>query len=112
VNDVYGRDVGDEVLASLAKLISKGLRKTDYFFRFGGEEFVIFLPDTSIAVAKKIAKRIITEVRNHSFDRAGRITVSIGVAEYKKSDNKDLFLKRADEKLYEAKNAGRNRVRW
>ena len=112
VNDVYGHDVGDEVLASLAKLISKGLRKTDYFFRFGGEEFVIFLPDTSIAVAKKIAKRIITEVRNHSFDRAGRITVSIGVAEYKKTDNKDSFLKRADEKLYEAKNAGRNRVRW
>jgi len=112
VNDQHGHDVGDDVLVSLAKLMNESLRGTDYLIRFGGEEFIIFLPGASLSTTKDIAERLRQKVEHHIFEIVGRITVSIGVAEYMKSDNKDGFLKRADEKLYQAKEGGRNQVRW
>ena len=112
VNDKFGHEIGDQVLKELTEVINKNLRETDYFIRFGGEEFIVFLPNTPLNPAKDIAERIRRTVEHHTFNTAGRITISIGVAEYHKTDNRETFLKRSDEKMYEAKNSGRNRVCW
>lgn len=112
VNDLHGHDVGDDVLMSLAKLMNGGLRETDYLIRYGGEEFIICLPGTSLEIATTVAERLRKKVEDHPFRTVGYITVSIGVAGYDRADNKDTLLKRADEKLYEAKKEGRNQVRW
>lgn len=112
VNDEFGHNIGDQVLKELTELINKDLRETDYFIRVGGEEFVVFLPNTPLDIAKKIAERIRAKVEKHEFNIAGRITISIGATEYLKGDTRDTFFERADKKLYEAKNSGRNRVCW
>jgi diguanylate cyclase (GGDEF)-like protein len=100
VNDLHGHDVGDYVLTSIAKLMNDGLRKTDYLIRYGGEEFIIYLPDTSLKIAATVAERLRKNVESHTFYPVGRITISIGVVRYDRADTKDTFLKRADEKLY------------
>lgn len=110
VNDTYGHDVGDAVLVALAALLGQRLRETDTLIRFGGEEFIILIPGVTIARAMIIAERLRQAIEDYSFETVGRITVSIGVAEHIPNDNRDSFIKRADEKLYEAKQKGRNRV--
>jgi len=108
VNDTYGHDIGDDVLMSVAKLVLTHIRETDYFARWGGEEFIIILPETNIDKAKIMAENIRKEIESHIFNKAGHLTVSIGVSNLIQKERVSTFLKRLDTALYKAKNSGRN----
>jgi diguanylate cyclase (GGDEF)-like protein len=107
INDTYGHDRGDMVLREISKTIRTHIRKNDVFCRWGGEEFIIILPETSLKRAAKVAEKIKNIIQNSDFNGI-RITVSIGVSEFNKSF--EFTLKKADEKLYYSKNTGRNKV--
>lgn len=107
INDEHGHDGGDRVLRNFAELLKKRFRCTDKIFRNGGEEFLVLLFDTGRSGAVAIAENLLKDL--HSYP--GLITsASIGVAEYTKGEQRDDWIKRADDKLYEAKRTGRNRV--
>jgi len=107
INDRHGHSMGDEVLRALAETCRGQLRAGDLLTRFGGEEFVILLPHVEAPRAQEIAERLREEVARSE----PRITVSIGVSEIREGDpHFEAALKRADDALYEAKRAGRNRV--
>lgn len=114
INDSYGHFIGDEALKIIVDLTKKSIRQEDLFARWGGEEFLILLSETSTDNAMIIAQRIRTEINNFSCDIEGikiKFTVSIGVATYDFNDqNLDDIIKRADLALYEAKKTGRNKV--
>lgn len=110
VNDTYGHLVGDDVLKTLAQLLSEGIRKSDVIARWGGEEFSILLPDTDLTSAIKLAEALRLKIVQHNFAPLGHITCSIGVARWNEGENSDQFLKRVDDKLYQAKENGRNLV--
>lgn len=115
VNDTFGHDVGDEVLKEIASRLTEGVRGVDIVCRYGGEEFVVLLPHTDGETARIIAERIRTGIENRPM-KAGEgnainITISVGVATSGKNlDSPQKLLKNADTALYEAKQAGRNRV--
>ena len=116
VNDTYGHQAGDDVLRTFARRISKNVRGKDLAYRFGGEEFVVVMPDTDQELAFVVADRMRREVAASPFttgDNAHEIsvTVSAGVASINgRSDTLTSILKRADDALYQAKKEGRNRV--
>ena len=116
VNDTYGHDAGDEVLRECAERLKKVVRGIDIVARFGGEEFVIVMPDTETFSAQRVAERIRLSMEKtkfpiHKGQNAVPLTVSIGVATAGESfQSGDALFKMADEALYAAKNAGRNRV--
>ena len=117
VNDTYGHNVGDEVIREFASRIVNSIRPSDLAVRYGGEEFVVILNGTDSANAKFAAERIRSDVANAPFivstaDGVLSKTVSIGVSALRKDvpDGVDAIMKRADEALFIAKNAGRNRV--
>ncbi len=114
VNDGFGHDVGDAVLVSIAQRLSGGLRKRDEAVRWGGEEFLVVLPDTGIDDAENSAERLRALMEAEPFKVEGRqlaITLSLGVAEMDPVDlNFDAVILRADRALYRAKREGRNRV--
>ncbi len=114
INDTYGHTVGDETLKAIAQTTQSLLRNVDLFGRFGGEEFVGFLPETNSEDAFKVAERIRQTIANLNLEIDNnilRITVSIGLATYASTDpDIDEMLKRADLALYEAKRRGRNQV--
>lgn len=115
INDKYGHKVGDQVLLAFAEHLRDYSRVPDFICRFGGEEFLLLLPDTSVAEAQNIAERI-----RHRWQKsplpttAGgvSVTVSIGVVEFTQAENENFFdlVERADLALYQAKKMGRNRV--
>ena len=111
INDSYGHNLGDEVLVELCNLITKNLRKTDLFARWGGEEFVCLLPDTDAHGALTLAENIREKVEEKHFYHVGHITISLGV--YQMSP-RDIFvgdiIEKADKALYKSKNSGRNKV--
>ena len=112
INDSYGHTVGDVVLLELANTLRDGIRKSDMVGRYGGEEFLIVLPNTVLQRASDLAARLCKKVREREIDLGEKvhITVSIGVAEYKHGEeNWQKLLSRADMALYKAKNAGRDR---
>jgi diguanylate cyclase (GGDEF)-like protein len=109
VNDNYGHHHGDQVLIELSLLIEKRLRRTDLFGRWGGEEFLIILPNTGEEQGKEIAENLRLLVASHPFSH-GSITCSFGVAQYQKGEDFDTWINRADSLLYEAKSNGRNCV--
>lgn len=110
INDTYGHDVGDYVLKNFAKIILKSIRHEDIFARFGGEEFVILLPNTNINSAFEVCERIRQKIEKTSFKRIKeKITASFGISELIENDREVDLIKRADEALYEAKRKGRNR---
>lgn len=111
-NDTYGHQVGDEVLIELASLIKKNKRETDIFTRWGGEEFVKLLPNTSLSNAVKVANKLRERIENHIFPNNLRVTCSFGIAEFNFGDEQSSILKRADDALYKAKQNGRNRVEF
>ena len=116
INDSFGHDVGDEVLREFAVRVATNVRAVDLPCRYGGEEFVVVMPGTPLAAAERIAERIRLHVGGSPFRVAGgkellTATISIGVAAtLGEGDTPDALLKRADEALYEAKAAGRNKV--
>ena len=116
INDTYGHDGGDDVLREFAHRLRKNVRGIDLACRFGGEEFVVVMPDTEGAVAEKVAERIRAEIARSPFSvgregKTAEVTISVGVSSVLKgSDTVDGLIKRADIALYEAKNSGRNRV--
>lgn len=110
INDNYGHDVGDRVLITVADAIKRRLRHSDVFGRWGGEEFLLVLPETSLSNAALLAEKIRAQVAELSIPPVERVTVSLGVAGYTAGDTSESLLKRADTNLYQAKNGGRNRV--
>jgi diguanylate cyclase (GGDEF)-like protein len=116
VNDTKGHPVGDEVLRELVNRLRLSVRPYDIIGRYGGEEFLILLPDTVFEEGVEVAERIRMAIRREPFNVCGediRISVSLGISSLDEKDQKlDELLKRADEGLYKAKNAGRDRVEW
>ncbi|GGC93425.1 GGDEF domain-containing protein [Vreelandella lutescens] len=110
INDSQGHDVGDQVLRALATLLEDNLRTADYCARWGGEEFVILAPETSLKQAAQLAEKIRQRIRNASFPGADPVTVSLGVAEAAARDTIKSVMKRVDNALYQAKESGRDRV--
>ncbi|WP_085690417.1 MULTISPECIES: GGDEF domain-containing protein [unclassified Pseudomonas] len=113
INDNYGHLAGDKVLKIIATVLRKRLRGSDFIARFGGEEFVLLLPATTPAVGAKFLETLRAAIEACPFHFKGErvtITVSMGLASFRPGEHSDLVLKRADQALYRAKNAGRNRV--
>ncbi len=115
VNDHYGHAVGDQVLAALGKICYSSVREVDIVGRYGGEEFVVLLPEVDLIVAKQVAERLRSVIGQIivALDEQEelRLTVSLGVASLAENDSDlDALLNRADDAMYAAKNAGRNRV--
>lgn len=113
INDGYGHLAGDKVLKIIANVLSKRLRPTDFIARFGGEEFVLLMPDSALADALAVGELLREAIAACPFHFKGEpvtITVSMGVAQFQPGERSDLALKRADEALYRAKAAGRNQV--
>jgi diguanylate cyclase (GGDEF)-like protein len=113
INDEYGHDAGDKVLITVASVLADSLRMPDKVGRYGGEEFLIVLPHTSLMPAKKIIDRIRASVGNARTgvgDKKLKVTISMGVTQFKKGEDLEKLLARADQALYASKQAGRNRV--
>lgn len=110
VNDKYGHHEGDEVILKVVDIISKNIRTEDIFGRWGGEEFILLLPNTTLDKACKVAENIREKIDNHVFNEVGSKTISLGVSQFQFDEDELLFIKRADKALYEAKDTGRNRV--
>jgi len=112
INDSYGHTIGDQVLFQLANILQDDIRDPDTVGRYGGEEFLVVLPNTCLEDAAEQAARLCKRVREKDIDIGEKVqlTISIGVAEYRHGrETWQKFLSRADMALYEAKNAGRDR---
>jgi diguanylate cyclase (GGDEF)-like protein len=113
VNDTYGHTTGDEVLRSVAARLREQIRHPDTIGRYGGEEFLIVLPNSQLQAAAEQASRLCQQIRKTQIDANKHVlsvTISIGVAQFRVGqENWEGFLHRADEALYQAKNAGRDR---
>jgi diguanylate cyclase (GGDEF)-like protein len=113
INDTYGHPTGDEVLRTFAITVFANIRGVDRFGRYGGEEFLLVLPDTPNEVAVRLLERlrsIIAGLDWSAFSSGMRVTVSAGIATLKASETADTLLARADGALYKAKAQGRNRI--
>lgn len=115
-NDTYGHLVGDKVLRYVGKTITSCIKGKDMAARFGGEEFILILPDTEITGAEIVADQVrqaisksnLIDHRNN--EEYGKITISLGIAQFKQGEQPEELLNRADQALYQAKDNGRNRV--
>ena len=111
VNDTHGHSIGDEVLIGLSEVVTSSIRDDDVFARWGGEEFVILFGETPLERAKELAERIRRSVANkHHKSLEEPVTISLGVVQYRRGESIIDLVNRADGKMYEAKQAGRNRV--
>lgn len=110
VNDSYGHLVGDSVLKTIVSTINNSIRKTDVFARWGGEEFTILLPNTSILEAVELANRLKSLIQNNSYNPANDITCSFGVATFEKGDTAESLIHKTDQLLLQAKCKGKNSV--
>jgi len=113
VNDTLGHGAGDKVLQTFVKIVQTELRAIDFLGRYGGEEFLLVLTQTSLEGARECAERVREQTERKTLETLGessRITVSIGVAEYRSGEDTRDTIARADAALYRAKQEGRNRV--
>jgi diguanylate cyclase (GGDEF)-like protein len=110
VNDEWGHEAGDDVLKGLVLLVKERSRQIDLMFRMGGEEFVLLLRATAEPEAARLAEELRASIAATPLLGSQAVTVSIGVAELRPDDDRESWVKRADEALYVAKNGGRNRV--
>lgn len=113
VNDTLGHGAGDHVLKTVARTLASLVRGTDQLFRFGGEEFVVLLPQTDVPGARIVAERLRTSIDGMILTHDAKSitpTISIGMSTIRRGDSSEALLKRADAALYRAKDKGRNRV--
>jgi len=112
INAIYGHPLGDEILKNIAKILKDSLRNVDHLGRFGGDEFVIILPNTNLKNAVVTAEKVREAIANFKHNIEEQIiqaTVSIGIASYNPlDDDVNQILERADQALYTAKSSGRN----
>lgn len=114
-NDNYGHDIGDEILKLTSKTFTTSVRETDIIGRYGGEEFIIIVPETDLKEVKLVAERVRANVEKQTLytDKFGELkcTLSIGISTIiGTEENLEEMVKRADNMLYKAKESGRNRV--
>lgn len=110
INDTFGHLAGDEVLILVAKLIGERIRASEVLGRWGGEEFILILPQTDMENAVHLAGELRTLMQAYAFPQVGTVTASFGVTQFSPGDSMDSMLHRADIALYRAKANGRNRV--
>ena len=113
INDTYGHVIGDEVLKEFANILQSSLRDQDYFGRYGGEEFLLLLPDTQLEQALQLTERLRNKVENSLISSENHqitITTSIGLTTANSGENPEQVIQRADRALYIAKDSGRNKV--
>ena len=111
VNDCFGHNTGDLVLKTITAEIAKNIRSIDIFARWGGEEFILLLPETTRDEAVIVAEKLRILISETSIPEVGNVTASFGVTRYHIGDSTDKIAQKADDKMYEAKSAGRNCVR-
>jgi len=110
VNDTHGHAVGDRVLISVAEALRSCVRASDVLLRWGGEEFLVVAAGCPLGRAVELAERMRAAVAECTDEDAGRVTLSLGVAEWREGESTEALVQRADEALYRAKSGGRNRV--
>ena len=113
VNDTYGHTVGDKVLKTIAQILKTKLRATDVVGRYGGEEFLVVLPETDLQAALTVAEKLRTEVAKKTFkykDQVFKVTISLGAAQLKEGETIEELINRADQALYTSKRSGKNRT--
>jgi diguanylate cyclase (GGDEF)-like protein len=110
VNDTFGHDIGDEVLKDVTGLVKVSIRAADIFARWGGEEFMLLMPQTNLQAAITVAEKLRGVIADHHFHKLDRLTASFGASAFGRDDDTHSLLKRVDDALYRAKENGRNRV--
>ncbi|BBB33500.1 signal transduction protein [Thermotomaculum hydrothermale] len=110
INDTYGHLKGDDVLREIANIVLKSIRKTDVAARWGGEEFLIVCPETTLEQAKMIAEKLRREIECYDFSIPQKVTISAGVFQYSGEKSINDLLNKLDQKLYQAKKSGKNKV--
>ncbi len=110
VNDNFGHLIGDKVLVEFSSLIARNIRESDIFARWGGEEFVLLMPEINGDDAKKVAEKIRKSIENHTFEVVGKVTCSIGIAQFDINMSVEELISSSDKALYFAKENGRNKV--
>jgi len=112
INDEHGHLTGDKVLEELASVVLEDKRESDSVYRYGGEEFFIVLPKTKKESALKVARRLHKKIQHLEIDPVDQITVSMGVVSFEVGEEVDDVIHRADDLMYEAKQSGRNRIKY
>lgn len=110
VNDIYGHDYGDRVLKGVADSITSSTRKSDISYRWGGEEFLIVLPNTDLKTAYEVAENLRLDVKSRLTTPSSQLTISLGVTDYASTDGPNLWFRRADYALNLAKKQGKDRA--
>jgi diguanylate cyclase (GGDEF)-like protein/hemerythrin-like metal-binding protein len=110
VNDTWGHPIGDIILKHTAEITLKNIRKSDFLIRFGGEEFLLFMPHIELNQAVLVAEKVRQEIEGYTHPVVGKYTASFGVAERKRGETFQSLYQRADAAMYRAKQEGRNRV--
>jgi diguanylate cyclase (GGDEF)-like protein len=112
INDTYGHEMGDRVLVEVAKEVGGSLRRTDTLIRWGGEEFLILLPETGLNEAVHLGHKLREAIEKRESGLPLPVTASFGITEWSKGQDLDALISRADQKMYEAKRMGRNRIAY
>lgn len=110
INDERGAEAGDHVLKEVSGISSNSIRQVDYLGRWGGDEFLLVLPDTDSQSAVILAERLCCMVKDHDYGTAGRITASFGVTTYQPGQNLEDVVHHADRAMYQAKQNGRGQT--
>jgi diguanylate cyclase (GGDEF)-like protein len=110
INDTLGHQTGDATLIELARIVRENTRQTDIVGRWGGEEFMVILPETPIEKTHLLADKLRKTVEHYAFSAAGKQTVSLGIAQLQDGESLERLIHRTDLALYQAKDKGRNRV--
>lgn len=110
INDLFGHLAGDRAIVQVAEIVKSGIRESDVFARWGGDEFMLLLPNTDMQQALALAERLRVSVSSHHFEDAERITCSFGLAVARETDSADRLVSRTDQLLYTSKLKGKNLV--